>query len=942
MTRACRILCVTSVAILLGGGVRADELADARRLLLTGSYGESAEIYRRSATNTPAAAVGLARALASQGKYDEAARALATFPGQQADVCAEQARWAFSRGDYQAAQSHADRALKLNADQLLARWIRGELHRAAGRLEEATETYRGLVKFYNEHDVRDAESLHWIGQGASQFARWKRLSDQFSFLVNELYPDAVKAEPSYWPAHYEAGLLFLEKYNEPDATREFQKALTLNPRAAEIHVAMAVAALAGRDQEKAEISLRRALEINPQLREAWLLKADLAWSNFQPEVALELLEKHALPLNPVDEETLGRVAAYYLLLDGPPDKAPGKRFAKLIEQVNARNAHAGEFYYALASCLGHRNRFADAEKYFRESIERMPQLVGPQAELALMHLRTGNEAQARRLLEKAFEADPFHVRVKNSLEVMEVVAGLETLETEHLLLKFDGQGDKLLGRYVGRQIDAMYVDLCNRFGYRPPGKPLVEIFNRTKGNSGRNWFSTRMTGLPYLGAVAASTGMIVAMTSPNDLGGGKKYNWARVLKHELVHVITLQQTSYNCPHWFTEGLAVWSEGYPLPHEWNELLVRRMAKQKLFNLATIDSGFIRPHSCDDGMLAYCQSDLYVEYMLEGRDPGVLKKLLAAYADGLTTPSAIRRVFGVSVEEFERGYDAFLKKATASFTGVPIPRESFSELAKAQKDNPKNPDLAAELAFAYLTRGDGKEAARLARQARELQPGQPLAAYVLARIELRAGRAGAAVELLESCLDPKSPDLRILSLLAALRLRAEKYAEAERLYQLGRTRDPLNPKWDQALALVYAKSGNQERLEAVLERVALADADDFPVRKKLVELSLKKKDYPAAAVWANRALEINVQDAELYRLFAESQVGSHNSTQAIELFETAIELDPTHTQQRFALADAYLQAGKREQAREALEALRKMAPEYPGADLLLESLREKEKR
>ncbi len=155
--------------------------------------------------------------------------------------------------------------------------------------------------------------------------------------------------------------------------------------------------------------------------------------------------------------------------------------------------------------------------------------------------------------------------------------------------------------------------------------------------------------------------------------------------------------------------------------------------------------------------------------------------------------------------------------------------------------------------------------------------------------------------------------MLSLLGGLRLKAEKYAEAEQLYLLGSQRDPLNLKWIQALGLVYAKSGNQEKLAAVLGRLALADADDFTVRKKLVQWSVVKKDYPAAVAWANRALEINVQDAELYRLFAESQVGSHNNTQAIELFETAIELDPTHVQQRFALADAYLQAGKRQQAR-----------------------------
>ncbi len=658
MANLYRILSLSVLAVLPAIGARADELSDARRLLLTGEYTQAAEIYGHTATKSAAAAVGLARALAAQGQYEAAAKSLAAFPGEQADVYAERARWEFFRGDLQAAQTHVEQALKLHADQLLARWLRGELHRSAGRLAEATEAYRGLVTYYNDHDVQDAESLRWIGLGASQFARWKRLSDQFRFLVNDLYPDAVKADPRYWPAHYEAGLLFLEKYNQPDAAREFRAALDLNPRAAEVQVAVALAAAANRDLEKAEAALQRALTINPRLREAWLLKADLAWNNFQPDAALELLEKHVLAINPVHEETLGRVAACYLLLDGPPEKAPSQRFRRLVEQVDARNPHAGEFYCSLASWLEDRNRFSEAERYFREAIRRMPQLVGPQAQLGLMHLRTGDEAQARRLLEEAFESDPFHVRVKNSLEVLEVVAGLETLQTENLVLKFDGQRDKLLGRYVGRQIDAMYLELCRRFGYRPPGKPLVEIFNRAKGNSGHNWFSARMIGLPYLGAVAASTGKIVAMTSPNDSDLAKKFNWARVLRHELVHVITLQQTSYNCPHWFTEGLAVWSEGYPRPQAWNELLARRVAKGPLLDLSTINAGFIRPHSSDDAQLAYCQADLYVRYMLQSHKPDVLKKLLAAYAEGLSTPAAIERVFGVSEAEFERGYTEFV--------------------------------------------------------------------------------------------------------------------------------------------------------------------------------------------------------------------------------------------------------------------------------------------
>ena len=160
--------------------------------------------------------------------------------------------------------------------------------------------------------------------------RWNRLSDQFRFLVHDLYPDAAKLEPAYWPAHFEAGLLFLEKYNRADAAKEFKAALELNPNAAEVHAAMARLAIEHRDVEQAEASLRRAMEINPNLLDAWLLKADLVWANFQPEEAQTLLEKNVLPLNPVSEQTLGRLAACIcdppraLPSAGPARRRPGK------------------------------------------------------------------------------------------------------------------------------------------------------------------------------------------------------------------------------------------------------------------------------------------------------------------------------------------------------------------------------------------------------------------------------------------------------------------------------------------------------------------------------------------------------------------------------------------------------------------------------------------
>ena len=72
----------------------------------------------------------------------------------------------------------------------MALYLKAELARTSGRLDEAESQYRRLINFYNNQDVKKADSLRWIGRAAAQYARWNRLSDQFDFLVNDLFPEA--------------------------------------------------------------------------------------------------------------------------------------------------------------------------------------------------------------------------------------------------------------------------------------------------------------------------------------------------------------------------------------------------------------------------------------------------------------------------------------------------------------------------------------------------------------------------------------------------------------------------------------------------------------------------------------------------------------------------------------------------------------------------------
>src|SRR5262249_61170499 len=161
----------------------------------------------------------------------------------------------------------------------------------------------------------------------------------------------------------------------------------------------------------------------------------------------------------------------------------------------------------------------------------------------------GREKEARDQLTKAFEADPFNVRVSNTLKVLRHLDKYETLKTDHFELRFDPKTDRALARYMAGYLEDTYAELAEKFHFKATGPVLVEVFNT------HEMFSGRVVALPDLHTIGACTGKMVAMASPHAKGIRKPFNGPRVIRHELVHIFNLEQTRYQVPHWLTEGLA---------------------------------------------------------------------------------------------------------------------------------------------------------------------------------------------------------------------------------------------------------------------------------------------------------------------------------------------------------------------------------------------------
>ncbi|HMC65752.1 MAG TPA: tetratricopeptide repeat protein [Gemmataceae bacterium] len=855
-------------------------LQEARQLWLRGSYEQARVQYEKLAAtpqHKPAATIGVSRAWESQGQYDKALAvidaALAELP-KDGDLHARRAELLYGRGRWEEAEKAANQALEFKKESFAARWVLAQIYRDRGDVKKADSDFRWFVRTYsqrsdNDKDITDPDELLIVGLAGAENARWHSLSDQFEFILNTVFDDALKADKEFWPADYQAGMLLLEKYNLPGARKSFANALKINPSAAEVLIGMGLAALQKYEIKDAEQFAQRALKINPHLPEALRLRSDLHLMAGNRPAALSDLEQ-ARKVNPRDESTLGRIAAC-LLLD-----RKNAEFDALARDAEKHDPKAGVFYFELAERLEERRQFDAAEKYFKKSIELRPNLPWPKNGLGMLYMRMGREKDARDILTRAFKEDEFNVRVANTLKVLRHLDTYETIKTEHFELRFDPKKDKIFARYMADYLEQVYADLAAKFQYHPPVPILYEVFNN------HEMFSGRVVALPDLHTIGASTGRMVAMVSPRAKEMGKPFNWGRVVRHELVHIFNLEQTKFLCPHWLTEGLAVINEGFARPQQWNQLLLQRVPAGELMNLDSIDLGFIRPRSPLDWHMAYCQSQLYVEYMKDKYGALTPGQLLQAYADGLDTTAAISKVCKVDKATFEKGYRAHLDKVVQSLGGKPAEKpKDFKTLRQEHEDKPDDPEIAARLAEQYLLRRRNTEARRLVDKVLAKNMRHPLAAYVKARLLLQAGEEDQARKLLEESLDRRSPDSKILQALGKLYFEAKEFPKAVEICELGRKTEPYESKWLTDLARIYAQTGDKDNQIAILKELAPADADDLDVRRRLAQMLLDANRPAEAERFAREALEIDVLDGEAQAILEKALVAQKKTAEAEKL-------------------------------------------------------------
>ena len=807
-------------------------------------------------------------------------------------------------------------------------YLAGQLAYATGDLEQADAFFQAAAQQaeigQRPLELIDADRLHAAGLAAGIVADWSGDSEAYRNLVQTFFPALIARRPDFWPAHLEMARLFAAKFNTPAAVTSRNKALAINASAGEIYLLRARLAIDEFNLPAAKRDIERALATNRELLDGYALLADCFLAEFQFEEAIAALEQ-AVAIHPHAEAIQGRLAGAYRARDGAQEGVDDSKWRGIEREALARNPHCGEFYRTMADSLDRMRKYPQAGEFYRRAEEVMPGRVGTEASLGMIAMRMGQEGKAKELLEAAFKRDPFHIRVKNSLEVLDLLSTYAVIETEHFILRFDRGQDQVMAEAAAEYLeDEIYDLLVKRLGYEPPEKSLIEVFSRGRNSTGHSWFSARMVGLPFIGTVGACAGKMAAIVSPND---GRQFHWARVLRHEFVHVVNLQQTDFNIPHWYTEGLAVWNEDRPRQPQWRAILANRHASGTLLNLDTINMGFIRPRNGTDRTLAYCQAEIYCEYMVAEYGVESLGAMLTAYRNDLTTAEALAHCFSVEQAAFEKGYGEFVTAVVKRESPQSIANDrSIEEIEAAIKDNSNNADLHAELALARLSAGKLNDAKAAAAAALKLDDTQQLAAYVIAALLVKVDRAETAREFLAKRLDPDWPEPHALWMLATLAAGAEDFAAAAEHYRLGHDKIPAARKWLTGLGQVYQKTGDQAGQLWLLTQLADSDEDNFELRKKIVTLADRLGEEAIAGRYAEDACYIDPQSPDLWALAARWHALEKRHAKAARRYRWALHFKPNMDNWRVSRIEALVHNQEFDEAVAELATLREMTPDH----------------
>jgi tetratricopeptide (TPR) repeat protein len=663
--------------------------------------------------------------------------------------------------------------------------------------------------------------------------------------ANEAFRAAVGQPGSKAIDRVRWGLLLHERFNNKEAVDLFNEALQQDPANAQAYLGLALVSADGFDS-KADEYAAKALTLDPKLVEAHELMANLALENLKTQEAVAEADK-AIALSNEALEAMAVRAAVEVLADRPPDLW----FAKIA----GVNPSYGEGYASVGYHLVLNRRYEDGVAYYRKAIEADPKLWAARSQLGINLMRLGQEEEPLKQLEMSYNNGQRDAATVNSLRLLDSYKNFVIFRDDTTILKLRKNEAGLLRPYFEAELHKAIATYEKKYKMKLSGPVQLEVYPDHED------FAVRTMGMQGLGALGVTFGEVVAMDSPSGRKPGE-FNWGATLWHEMSHVYILSATNHRVPRWFTEGLAVHEEGEVSP-EWSDRLTPEVLlairDKKLLPVAKMDQGFIFPEYPSQVVVSYFQAGSICDYIKQRWGDDKLLEMVHSFAALKTTPEVIQKDLGMSPEEFDTAYTAWLEKrvgqTAANFDTWRKGLKELAAMAEAKQNDavvkaapevlrlyPEYVDDANAyefLAAAQLAKDD-KQGAMATLTAYEKMGGEsPEVLTKLASLEEELGHAKEAAATLDriNYIYPESEALH--RHLGELWLAQGNYGGAVREYSAVLALKPLDTasaEFD--LAQAYFAAGEKDKAEeSVL--LALETAPGFrPAQKLLLQIKTEE--------------------------------------------------------------------------------------------------------
>jgi len=735
-----------------------------------------------------------------------------------------------------------------------AAYLRGRALMELGRFAEAVEAMAPIRDKFQHESVDDAAELTAAALAIGELARLEgRPSGDYHLAIQLLGKARQDADPLYWPTRVAEAKLLRAKGNNPAAAKAVQEAVQLNPAAGEAWALLGQLSAATFDFDKARKIVTHLRSHNSEHLLADQLEAFLRLRQKDPEGAAETLDK-ALKRYPTQRELLALRAGEAAMRF---DEAGTEQAISAYQAVAPGSPDAHAF-------AGHMLSFARqydwGERVLREAIDLQPNFAEPRLELGLLLMQAGKLAEAKRELAAAVRLDTFHVRAKNSLELVEDILEYPTIETENFIIRYKPGVDEVWARDVARHIEEIYDTMTGAFEHRPANKTQLDLMPDTRH------FAVRITGMPDIWTIAACTGDVIAMTPPKT--GPKQYgpyNWFNVMGHEYVHTVTLAQTKNRIPHWFTEACAVSMETTGRTYEQAKLLSWAFHENELFNYDNISYGFIRPTKPYHRSLAYAQAAWMLEYITLEFGHGTVVELLEQYAQGRSDAQTLRNVTGLTSKQFMKRFRKWARQEVVAWgmdkhktspelkmiLAGEVKGVTDSKLRELLAEHPGHPDLLKLIAKRAISDIDPDAARRAVLEYALARPVDPWPHRELVKLGAADGNAFEVINSLMVLDRIDNKQSKWAAQLAKIHRDADRLFEAYDAALRALHRDPYDGTLRELAATIAMQMGDLHEARFHMEQLTLLEPDRAVHFVRLAALYARMGEHELAAEAAEKA-------------------------------------------------------------------------------------------